>query len=221
MKSTGKDIGFVCGGGLMRVLGLLVAIFLAVSPAQLAAADYKLDADVSTALANWQLPTPSVNSTIICHGYQCLFRTPIPLTPGDHARLRQFMAAGSASAEAERKAVAQAESWFEKRVAPIAGTAHAKARSGGRFGVGGDPSQFDCIDTTANTTMFLIVLDRLGLLRYHTVVGPISRFWAGGPHFTALIQDKKTGKKYTVDPWPHDNGQLPDVWALDKWLAGG
>src|SRR5262249_59966833 len=127
---------------------------------------------------------------------------------------------GRASADAERRAIAQTEAWFEKRVAPEAGTAHAKARASGASHVGGDGSQFDCIDTTANTTSLLVILDRLGLLRYHKVSTPISRLLAGGPHFTATIQEKKTGQRWTVDPWTHDNGQLPDVWKIERWSAG-
>jgi hypothetical protein len=34
------------------------------------------------------------------------------------------------------------------------------------------------------------------------------------------MQDKKTGTKYTVDPWPHDNGLIPDVWTVERWYAG-
>jgi len=85
--------------------------------------------------------------------------------------------------------------------------------------VGGDPSQFDCVDTTANTTSLLVLLDRLGLLRHHEVSTPISRLLAGGPHFTATIRDKKSGQRWTVDPWTHDSGQLPDVWPIERWTA--
>jgi hypothetical protein len=52
------------------------------------------------------------------------------------------------------------------------------------------------------------------------VVAPTSRIFAGGPHFTALIEEKRTGRQWTVDPWPHDNGQLPDVWPVERWYAG-
>jgi hypothetical protein len=154
-----------------------------------------------------------------CHGYGCNFRTQIGLSAADHARLAALMAPGRASADAERRAIAQTEAWFEKRTAPEAGTAHAKARASVGWGLGGDPSQFDCVDTTANTTSLLVMLDRLGLLRHHEVSKPISRLLAGGPHFTAVIQDKKTGRRWTVDPWTHDNGQLPDVWPVELWTA--
>ena len=99
------------------------------------------------------------------------------------------------------------------------GTAHAKARASVGCGVGGDPKQFDCADTTANTTSLLVVLDRLGQLRLHQVSTPISRLLAGGPHFTAVIREKKSGQGWTVDPWTHDNGELPDVLKVERWKA--
>lgn len=180
-----------------------------------------VDPAVSAAFANWGISAPSSGALIFCHGYSCNFRTLIGISGADRAHLAALMAPGRASPEAERKALALTEAWFEKRAALDAGTAHAKARASVGWGVGGDPSQFDCVDTTANTTSLLVLLDRLGLLRYHEVSTPMSRLLAGGPHFTATMQDKASGQRWTLDPWTHDNGQLPDVWKVERWVAGG
>jgi hypothetical protein len=180
-----------------------------------------IDPAVTAAFQNWGLSVPSAAGLVYCHGYGCNFRTEIGLSGADRTRLAALMGAGSGSAEAERRAIAQTEAWFEKRAASQAGTAHAKARASTGWGVGGDPGQFDCVDTTANTTSLLVMLDRLGLLHYHKVSTPISRLLAGGPHFTATIEDKQSGQRWTVDPWTHDNGQLPDVWKIERWSDGG
>jgi hypothetical protein len=196
---------------------LLAGVVIAAS----AAAD-TTDPAVLAVLQNWSLPVPSTGSIIVCHGYGCNFRTEVGLSKADHARFASLMGPGRASPDAERRALAQTAAWFEKRVAPEAGTANAKARATGGSFIGGDPSQFDCIDTTANTTSLLVTLDRLGLLRHHRVSTPISRLLTGGgPHFTAVIEEKLSGKRWTVDPWTHDNGQLPDVWPVERWSAGG
>lgn len=180
-----------------------------------------VDPDVLTNFRNWSLPVPSPSKIIVCHGYNCLFRTEIALGAADHARFASFMSAGASSPQAERKQIGHLEAWYEKRVAPQAGTGNAKARSRGGFHVGGTKGQFDCIDTTANTTSLLVVLSQLKLLRHHKVSTPISRLLAGGgPHFTATLQELKSGKKWTVDPWPHDNGQYPDIIAAEAWLDG-
>lgn len=204
----------------MYVRLLVLFLFLTFTLGAVRAAD-PIHPDVVAALEKWSLPVPSTGVIIVCHGYGCLYRTEVGLSKGDHAKFAQLLG-GSPTPEAERKAIGHLEAWYEKRVAPHSGTAHAKARSGGGFNVGGDPSQFDCIDTTANTTALLIVLSKLGLLKHHTVSTPISRMLTGGgPHFTAVIQEKAGKRKFTVDPWPHDNGQYPDIMDTEKWLAGG
>jgi hypothetical protein len=202
----------------MRSRLALAASLLLLSGSAFAA---DVNTDAAAFLQNLSLPLPSPRSVIFCHGFGCVFRTEIGLGPADHSRMSQMMAAGRASADAERKAIARTEVWFEKRVAPLTGTGKAKARSGGMM-LGGDPTQFDCIDATSNTTSFLIVLSQLGLLRYHDIDAPISRiFTGGGPHFTATIKDRKTGQGWTVDPWTHDHGELPDVWTVERWKDGG
>ncbi len=198
----------------------VVALLAGVLAATSARAD--VDTAVFSVLENWSLPVPNTGSIIVCHGYNCNFRTQVGFSKADHARFAALMAPGRASADAERRAIAETSAWFERRVAPEAGTFNAKARSGGGFSIARDPSQFDCIDTTANTTSLLVILDRLGLLRHHRVVTPISRMLTGGgPHFTAVIEEKGSGKRWTVDPWTHDNGKLPDVWPVERWSAGG
>jgi len=132
------------------------------------------------------------------------------------------MASGSASAQAERAAIGRTEAWFEKRIAPLAGTTMRVARAGPLIGLAGQRGQFDCIDTTANTMSLLLVLDQLKLLRHHTIVAPASRFlFTEGPHNTAVIKDRKTNELWTVDPWTHKGSEVPDIWPLAKWKAGG
>jgi hypothetical protein len=210
---------------MVRVVSTLVGAALAgalamtmVVTAPAAAGD--IDPAVASAFGGWGISAPSAGRVIFCHGYGCNFRTEIGISAADHARLAALMGPGRASPEAERRAVALTEAWFEKRVAPQTGTQHAKARASVGWGVGGDPGQFDCIDTTANTTSLLVLLDQLKLLSHHKVSTPISRLLAGGPHFTATMQEKKGGQRWTVDPWTHDSGQLPDVWKIERWTAG-
>ena len=107
--------------------------------------------------------------------------------------------------------------WFEKRVAAEAGTATAKARAG--LGHAGDPSQFDCLDKTSNTVGVLVIVADMGLLRHHVIDVPESRgFLIGGlPHTTAVVRERRSGQKWAVDGWTHNNGELPDVLPLEEW----
>ena len=132
-----------------------------------------------------------------------------------------IMASGAASAQAERAAIGRTEAWFERRIAPITGTAMRVARAGPLIGLAGSRGQFDCIDTTNNTNSLLLVLDQLKLLRHHTIAAPVSRFlFTEGPHNTAVIKDRKTSELWTVDPWTHKGSEVPDIWPLAKWKAG-
>jgi hypothetical protein len=193
----------------------LFGLFLAVN----SSAAVELDFGIVKTLEQLSLPVPDPANPIVCHGFGCTYRTPILLRNADRAQIKKlFGAAAAKSPDGERKAVASAMAWFEKRVAIEAGTAKAKARAG--LGNAGDPSQFDCFDKTSNTIGLLAVVQRMGLLRHHAIDVPESR---GGiaslPHTTAVVRERKTGQKWVVDGWTHNNGELPDVMPLETWRA--
>src|SRR5215475_9940218 len=124
---------------MVRVAAMLIGAALAGALAITApAAAGDIDPGVASAFGGWGISAPSAGRVIFCHGYGCNFRTEIGISAADHARLAALMAPGRAWAEAERRALAQTEAWFEKRTAPEAGTAHAKARASVGWGIGGD-----------------------------------------------------------------------------------
>src|SRR5262249_266920 len=156
-----------------------------------------------------------------CHGFGCAFRTEIGLTRADHAQIAAIMAAGSASAQAERVAIGRTEAWFEKRIAPLTGTATRVARAGPLIGFAGSPRQFARNHTPKKTKLPLLGFNELKLLGHHTIAAPVSRFlFTEGPHNTAVIKDRKTSELWTVDPWTHKGSEVPDIFPLAKWKAG-
>ena len=177
----------------------------------------EVDPAVIAMLGRWSLASPDPSRVVICHGFGCAFRTEIALIDADHAQMAAIMALGATSAEAERAAIGRTEAWFERRIGPITGTAQRVARASplttGAFNRG----QFDCIDTTQNTNSLLLVLDQLKLLQHHTIAAPVARF---PPHNTAVIRDRKSNGLWTVDPWTHKSGEVPDIFPLAKWKAG-
>jgi hypothetical protein len=203
--------------GVRRFAMVLVALLLAGGSA---VAD-KADPAVVAMLKEWSLASPSPSRVVICHGFGCAYRTEIALAAADHAQMAAIMASGAASAQAERAAIGRTEAWFERRIAPLTGTAKRVARAGPLVGGANNRAQFDCIDTTNNTNSLLLVLDQLKLLRHHTIAAPASRFlFTEGPHNTAVIKDRKTNELWTVDPWTHKGSEVPDIWPLAKWKAG-
>lgn len=203
---------------MRHVTMMLAALLLAVRPA----VGGEVDPAVMTMLREWSLALATPSRIVVCHGFGCAFRTEIGLAAGDRAQMAAIMASGSASPQAERAAIGRTEAWFEKRIAPLTGTAKRVARAGPLVGGARNPAQFDCIDTTNNTNSLLLILNQLNLLRHHTIAAPASRFLLNeGPHFTAVIKDRKSNELWTVDPWTHKGSEVPDVWPLAKWRAGG
>lgn len=196
--------------GIFAITGLLLASGPCVAQ--------ELDFGIVKTLEQLSLPVPDPANPVVCHGFGCAYRTPILLRNVDKAQLKKLFSGPAAkSPEAERRALAATMAWFEKRVAAEAGTATAKARAG--LGHAGDPSQFDCLDKTSNTLGVLVVISQMGLLRHHAIEAPESRgFLIGGlPHTTAVIRERKSGEKWVVDGWTHNNGEPPDVMPLTEW----
>jgi hypothetical protein len=175
----------------------------------------ELDFGVAKTLEGLSLPVPQASSPIVCHGFGCAYRTPILLRPVDRAQIRKFFG-GAEDAIDERRALAAAMAWFDRRVAVEAGTVRARARAG--LGSAGDPSQFDCLDRTTNTIGLLLIISEMGLLRYHEIDTPESR---GGiaslPHTTAVLRERDNGQKWAIDAWTHNNGEYPDIMKLEMW----
>ena len=161
-------------------------------------------------------PTPSI--VFVCHGFGCQYRAELDLTANDRAKLAQLLAAGRKSAEAERKAVAAAGAWFDRRFGPVAGTKDHVARAGMKYW--NDIRQIDCIDSSRNTTSLLLILDQLKLLRFHDVDAPESRgymFDGRPPHATAVLVEKSNGTKWSVDSWTVGYGQSLEIMPLARW----
>jgi len=203
----------------MHLKVMLYVVIGCVASASLASAATRPSV-VATTFAEYSVTPPTPSTVFVCHGFGCKYRSEIDLTPADRAKLAQFLVAGRASAAAERKAVAAAGAWFDKRVAPAAGTTNHVARAGMRFMF--DTHQFDCIDTSRNTTSLLMVLDQLNLLRHHDVDEPEARgYMVDGrpPHATAVLIERATWKKWSVDSWTVGYGRALEVMPLDRWKA--
>jgi len=162
-----------------------------------------------------ELQRPGSLSTLtVCHGFGCRLQTSVDLLSSDRAAMTRIMR-GAGSSAAEREAIAAVVAWFDRRVGPIAGTQHhiAKARGGN---VTNTDHQFDCIDTSHNTTVLLFALADMKLLRHHRVAQPVSR---AQPHTTAVVTEIANGRQWAVDAWTHAAGQRPDVLPLEQWFA--
>lgn len=200
---------------IARVLAVLAGASFGALPALAA----ELSAPVAELYSKVSIFPPTAKSMTVCYGFVCRRRVILDFTPGDRNALTQIMAAGGASAAAERAAVRKAVIWFDRRMAPILGTSKRVARADFRHR--DDVHNYDCWDTTRNTTSLLLVLQQWGLLKFHGVGDPHYRGNAlvlQTPHNTAVLVDRATRVEWVVDMWTRGYAQPPDVMTVQKWV---
>ncbi|MBI3433711.1 MAG: hypothetical protein HY056_01310 [Proteobacteria bacterium] len=200
---------------LIISLSALVALVMAAPPLyaiDLTVTLAKLYTDVSA------LP-PTAERMMVCYGFVCRRRTWLDFTTADRRKLTELLAAGKASAQAEREAVRKAVVWFDRRVGPIIGTDKRIARADFRYFA--DRNNYDCFDTTRNTTSLLLVLQEWGLLRHHGVGEPRYRgnfLFGQTPHNTAILIERTGGRAWVVDMWTRAYAQMPEVMLAEIWV---
>jgi hypothetical protein len=172
------------------------------------------DPEVSLAVDRKAAP----EAIAVCHGYGC-GTTHLVSLAAEWPAMRQLFVPRLDGPRAERAAVANAVALFEQAAGRRLGTWRDKPRT--PFSRS-DPTQLDCVDESVNTTSFLLLLVREGLLRWHDVGEPARRhaFLAFGVHFTAVLVERESGARYAVDSWFHANGEPPEIVELARWRAG-
>ena len=179
----------------------------------------ELSAPVAALYSTVSIYPPSAKSMTVCYGFVCRRREILDFTPGDRNALSQILAAGRTSAAAERAAVQKAVVWFDRRMGPVIGTDKRVAKADFRYF--DDKHNYDCWDTTRNTTSLLLVLQEWGLLKHHVVGDPRYRGNAlvlQTPHNTAVLIERAAKVEWVVDMWPRGYLQPPDVMPVEKWV---
>jgi len=180
----------------------------------------ELSREVAALYSTVSIYPPSATSMTVCYGFVCRRREILTFTPGDRAALTQILNAGHASAAAERAAAQKAVVWLDRRMGPIIGTNKRVAKADFRYF--DDKHNYDCWDTTCNTTSLLLVLQEWRLLKFHTVGDPHYRgntLVLQTPHNTAVLVDRATKIEWVVDLWPRGYLQPPDVMTVQKWVT--
>ena len=198
---------------LAAVFGVVLALL--VGPAAKAA---EMSSAISYLYSSVSIYPPSATSMTVCYGFVCRRREMLDFSAGDRSALTQILAAGRASAAAERAAVQKAVVWFDRRMGPILGTNKRVAKADFRYF--DDKHNYDCWDTTRNTTGLLLVLQEWRLLKYHAVGDPRYRgnmLALQTPHNTAVLVERASKVNWVVDLWPRGYLQPPDVMTAEQW----
>ncbi len=162
-------------------------------------------------------PTPGNFS--VCHGGSCTLVTQAGLDAEQWSQIAAGFEASARDAHGERTRIAVAIARFETIVGVIADTSDDRAENqrGANW-----RSQMDCIDESTNSTTYLRILARAGLLKWHRVEARVTRgfFLFGWPHTTAVVSELQSGAKWAVDSWFHANGKPPEIVPLELWKTG-
>jgi hypothetical protein len=189
-------------------------MLLGVTLSALGGCVYEQEGPPEAHFQKFETKPPRGDTVTVCHAYGCKEQTPFTFSQADIAELSALMARTKRndSPAEERRAIAYAIAWMERRVAPTVGT--ATDRPSMDFIGSGDSTQQDCVDEATNTTSYLLVLDRHGLLKHHRVERPFAKDsinrWT---HWAALIEETDNGARYAIDSSSGPNGENPTVQA--------
>jgi hypothetical protein len=207
---------------LKRLKGIVCLAAAAGGLALLAGCTHERLGPVSQHYIDFHTEAPRKNTVYVCHAYGCRMQTAFRFTDADIAQLKALMTKTRKADTPfeERRAVAYAIGWMETRTGDVIGT--SADLPGMDFAGSGDPTQQDCVDEATNTTSYLLILERNGLLKHHTVGTPFSkenllRGVAGWPHWTAVLKENANGQKWAVDSWIYANGENPAIVEAEKW----
>ena len=167
-----------------------------------------------------KITEPTPDHYTVCFDHSCATVVTDSLTQVEWEMATQALRKPAATAAVERQAIARSIATFEDIVGRHTGTYRDK---GGNLRGFGQPGQLDCIDESTNTTTYLRLLEHAGLLRWHRVLEPSTRFgfFVVIPHTTAVIEETASAERYAVDSWFLDNGMPPYIAKLAIWKAGG
>jgi hypothetical protein len=163
---------------------------------------------------------PQGNTVTVCHAYGCKAQTRFTFSQTDIREIAGLMQRVRRidTPREERRAIAYAIGWMERRVAPTVGT--TRDRPSMDFSGSGDKSQQDCVDEATNTTSYLLILKRHGLMQHHVVESPFAKDDFGRwTHWAALIKERESGLTFAIDSSGSTNGENPTVQSAASFYV--
>ena len=170
-----------------------------------------------------QIEDPTPDRFSVCFQHTCARIEHVSLDTAQWQGVRDRFAPPPRSPEEERGRIAAAIAYLEVEVGKQVDT--LDDRGGNLEGFLATGNQLDCVDESTNSTTYLKMMERDGLLRFHKVAPRATRarsalFVIGWPHSTAVVNDLTTEEKWAVDSWFLDNGEPPAIVPLSLWRTG-
>ena len=150
----------------------------------------------------------------ICYNYGCAAEATVTFSEQQLANVAALFN-GVYDAASEREAIAQAVGMLAR----YAGEQTPVFRDKGMDNDDGVDGRMDSSDHSINTTAYLRVLEKRGLLKLHRIRGRVVR-GATKPHWAARISEIRTHQEFAVDSWFFANGHPAVIFPIDEWLKG-
>ncbi len=149
-----------------------------------------------------------------CYDFGCKKTVEISYSDQHWQRVRALFEQRALDRAQEKQAIRQAVALMERISGELAGTDGDK---GGNYPGADLPGQMDCIDESTNTFQYLLALEDMGLLEWHRVDLKQRRIVWFLTHWTATITEIGSERRFAVDSWYRDNGELPYIQPLEDW----
>lgn len=158
----------------------------------------------------------SLNNIPVCYNFGCEERQIVSLSQSEWRGAAGWFTPVSSAVE-ELQQIRKAIGWMEVLIGRHTPTHRDIGMNWAEEGDTPWPGQMDCIDESTNTTTYLKLFEQHGLFKWHRVVERENRraFW--DQHWTAQVEELRTGARYAVDSWFQDNGALPYVQKIEDW----
>ena len=149
-----------------------------------------------------------------CFDFGCKTTQELHYSARDWDEIKAIFTPASVDSAAEKQAIRQAVATMERISGELSGTFRDK---GGNYPGSDIIRQMDCVDESTNTFQYLVALEELNLLKWHRVDPKQRRIVWFFTHWTATITEIGSEKRFVVDSWYRDNGELPYIQPLADW----
>jgi hypothetical protein len=161
---------------------------------------------------------PPARQLEVCFNYGCLGTQAVSFAPEQFAALRDDLAKATDAADERARlagVIARMYRWAGEQ-SPIAADRAGDYLDAGVYG------RMDCIDHARTTTAMIEALQDAGALQRHRVLDIARRTsWLIMQHFSAVIEDVDSGRRYAVDTWFRDHAEPAVVMDMEQWMDGG
>ena len=155
----------------------------------------------------------------VCYDFGCKRRATVNLPEEEWRSVIGWFFPAAATPAGEREQIKNAIGWMEVVIGRHTPTHKDLAFDlpSGDHDDGIFPGQLDCIDEAVNTTSYLKLFAKHGLLKHHQVLEAAYRRSLFDQHWAGQVREKPTGKRFIIDSWFQPNGYLPVVQDGARW----